>query len=808
MGIYDGTADWPANNPIVTQKVSINEKWQTESIEFECPNTQDYVFIITYWDRTTVYLDNASLCEEDIYISNLDVGISGDGIISYKASYTANEPAVFGAALYNGENKLIGFKTDKAASFEKVDKYGDYKIKTYLWNKDMSVSKTVEIVYDENTEKTEQTVGAAEMLTLSEHDLALEIGKTGILDALITPEYAYNKSVVWSSSDEAVAVVSEKGIITAVGEGNAVITAADGDLCDSCDVTVSATTNISELKLNKTEITLPEKDAVCVLEATSTDVVWSSDNENTAVVTDGVVTAVGKGKATITARTSDGRYSAKCSVTVEQSENTITNDTFYTDTDGNPIYSQGGCICRFGDKYYWYGVKYKGAEEYFKNPAMGKNGNSSFESFTCYSSTDLVNWKFEGDAFKEENNGWVGRMGVAYNANTKKYVLISQYSPGLLFAVSDKPEGPFVVDHIFEGKLPIENGGTGDQTVFQDDDGKAYLICSCLDGRKYLYVIPLRNSDFLEFDFDNIEQVFYDENGAYIDEDGKTAYKDKLGIEGNCMFKYNGSYYFTGSDLYGWNSSRVYVLQSDKILGDYNSDTGLPYIMNGVKDNYAHNSQAGFYVTIHGSEQDLVLYCGDRWCDFAGNGIGYNQWIPVTMDEKGRPCFNNLHQWKLDAKKGTWEVAEGNNYISNPEFEADRISVKKPTGWTAYDTIGGYANSNTADKIASGNFAWKQGADEYYTADLKQNIKDLPDGKYVLKAWIKSSGGQNICKLYVESGGKEYNVPLKTEYAGWTPVVIKNIDVKDGRCTVGLYSDSDAGNWVQIDNVELVKICE
>ncbi len=178
------------------------------------------------------------------------------------------------------------------------------------------------------------------------------------------------------------------------------------------------------------------------------------------------------------------------------------------------------------------------------------------------------------------------------------------------------------------------------------------------------------------------------------------------------------------------------------------------------------------------------------------------------MDEKGRPCFNNLHQWKLDAKKGTWEVAEGNNYISNPEFEADRISVKKPTGWTAYDTIGGYANSNTADKIASGNFAWKQGADEYYTADLKQNIKDLPDGKYVLKAWIKSSGGQNICKLYVESGGKEYNVPLKTEYAGWTPVVIKNIDVKDGRCTVGLYSDSDAGNWVQIDNVELVKICE
>ncbi len=66
--------------------------------------------------------------------------------------------------------------------------------------------------------------------------------------------------------------------------------------------------------------------------------------------------------------------------------------------------------------------------------------------------------------------------------------------------------------------------------------------------------------------------------------------------------------------------------------------------MNGVKDNYAHNLQAGFYVTIHGREQDLVLYCGDRWGDFAGNGIGYNQCIPVTMDENCRPHFNNLHQ--------------------------------------------------------------------------------------------------------------------------------------------------------------------
>ena len=34
--------------------------------------------------------------------------------------------------------------------------------------------------------------------------------------------------------------------------------------------------------------------------------------------------------------------------------------------------------------------------------------------------------------------------------------------------------------------------------------------------------------------------LFYDEDGSYIDENGEVDKKDKTGIEGNCMFKYNG----------------------------------------------------------------------------------------------------------------------------------------------------------------------------------------------------------------------------------------------------------------------------
>lgn len=188
----------------------------------------------------------------------------------------------------------------------------------------------------------------------------------------------------------------------------------------------------------------------------------------------------------------------------------------------------------------------------------------------------------------------------------------------------------------------------------------------------------------------------------------------------------------------------------------------------------------------------LEMYCGDRWGDFAGNGIGYNQWVPITMDENNIPHFNDLHQWRLDAKKGTCEISDGNNYIRNPEFEADRKTVAVPVGWETYDNADGFANSNISGKQNTGKFVWQQTAKEPYIACLKQNIDKLPDGTYTLKAWVRSGGGQNICRLYAKSGGKEYNYSLKALIDEWTEVVVSSdIEVKDGKCEIGLYSDAD-----------------
>ena len=582
VGFFDGSQDWPGSYPVKTKEISVNTDWTKYTIEFECNNTQDYLAYFNLWDKVDVYVDDVVLKEADGYISRLMTGIDGDGAISYSADYKGGK--LFGVALYDENNKLIGFKNNSTSgTFENVSGYGKYTVKSYLLEDDNLRSKTQEIEYNEDSSKNEDTsIGKAKSLTLSDHNVTINVGdENKILDAVIMPEFAYDNKVSWKSSDESIVKVSENGILTAVSNGNATITVSseDGILTDECKVTVTDKKS-ERLSLNKTSIELTEIDSVYPLSANieNSDLVWKSDNEYIASVTDGFVTAKGKGKTTITVSTYDGKQTSKCAVNVNTSDNTITNDTFFKDTDGNYIYSQGGCIQKFGDKYYWYGVKYKEADIYAKNPENGKAGNAAYETFTCYSSDDLVNWKFEGYPLTGEPNGWVGRMGVVYNENTKKYVLISQYAPGMVYAVSDKPEGPFKIDHI-QKTLPIQNDVTGDQTLFQDDDGKAYIICSSANGRAYQYVIPLRESDFLDIDEENIKMLLYDEDGSYIDENGEVDKKDKTGIEGNCMFKYNGNYYYTGSDLYGWNSSRVYVMQSDSILGDYNKDTGLPYIM-------------------------------------------------------------------------------------------------------------------------------------------------------------------------------------------------------------------------------------
>ena len=163
---------------------------------------------------------------------------------------------------------------------------------------------------------------------LNKTSTTLVEGETETLVATVMPENATDKSVVWESGNESAATVSQEGLVTAVGEGKATITVKtnDGGFSASCEVTVNKKViAVTGVVLGKTELTLVEGEeenlaaAVTPENATDKSVVWESSNESAAAVSqEGLVTAVGEGKATITVKTNDGGFSASCEVTVNK----------------------------------------------------------------------------------------------------------------------------------------------------------------------------------------------------------------------------------------------------------------------------------------------------------------------------------------------------------------------------------------------------------------------------------------------------------------------------------------------------------
>lgn len=170
-------------------------------------------------------------------------------------------------------------------------------------------------------------------VTISPTSVTLDPNGTQQLTANVdaTPASA-DKSVTWTSSNPSVATVSESGLVTAVAQGTATITATsnlDNTKSGTCSVTVNAPAApipVTAISLNKSATTIGiGSSETLTVNYTPADantgkaVSWSSSNTSIATVDNsGKVTGVAAGTATITATsTTDNTISASCSVTVE-----------------------------------------------------------------------------------------------------------------------------------------------------------------------------------------------------------------------------------------------------------------------------------------------------------------------------------------------------------------------------------------------------------------------------------------------------------------------------------------------------------
>lgn len=503
---------------------------------------------------------------------------------------------------------------------------------------------------------------------------------------------------------------------------------------------------------------------------------------------------------------------------------TIHNDVFWNTTDGKPLYSHGGGIFRFTDpvtgkkKYYWYGVRYKGSEEYRKDPSVTLD-KFIFDGVTCYTSENLVDWIYEGDVLtyneiaRHENVTWVGRLGVAYIPEKKQYALVVQCGNEVLFATSDTPAGQFRWQHKKNMTSLIGTSNTGDQTVFYDEDSqKSYLVYSYGRGRSKIYISEIGVRDG-KIDLLDCIQVF---KGA--------------SREGNCMFKYKGRYYMCASNIYGWDASFAYYLVSDDIHGPYVPIDDMQ-VMQGCDKDYAHVSQTGFFYTIRGSKQETVVFCGDRWACFAGNGLGYNQWVPLSFDGNAHPIFNSLSSWSINHKTGEWHVNHDNNYVLNGSFEADRRSIPnavKPRqeyllGWnteifkgrlvSVEDSLSpklNHFNTREDRRHVIGEKSLCISDREEFVRKVSQVIEStstlpLPNGEYMLTAKARRIGKFRKMMMYAISNGKKYQCRIKPSFTEWTTISIPKFMIGKGKVEIGFEADGYPNAECLIDDVVLYR---
>jgi len=170
-------------------------------------------------------------------------------------------------------------------------------------------------------------------VTLDPTNPILTVGSTLQLAATVYPSNASTKTLTWSSSAPHVAMVSDTGLISAVGVGTAVITVktTSGNKTATCSVEVrDLSVPVTGLELNMDSAALKVGDFLVLNatvqpnNATNKQINWTSSDQSVATVNmAGEITAVGEGTTTITAATSDGNITAICKIEVIIDEDSI-----------------------------------------------------------------------------------------------------------------------------------------------------------------------------------------------------------------------------------------------------------------------------------------------------------------------------------------------------------------------------------------------------------------------------------------------------------------------------------------------------
>ena len=320
----------------------------------------------------------------------------------------------------------------------------------------------------------------------------------------------------------------------------------------------------------------------------------------------------------------------------------------WADAAGQPINAHGGGVLFHQGTYFWYGEN-KTGKTFLPDCNQSWGGTRvDLTGVSCYSSTNLHDWKNAGlvlAAVPGDTNSdlhpdkVLERPKVIYNAATKKFVMwmhvdSTDYAAARSgVAVSDSPTGPFQYLGSFRpdagvwpvnvtdaDKIPgkknllerdFENGQMArDQTVFVDDDGKAYLFYSS-EGNPTMHVSRLTDD--------------------YLHTGGQWA-RLFIGrsMEAPAVFKHGGKYYFIGSDCTAWAPNAARSAVAENLFGPWR-ELGNP--CTGPDATNTFHAQSTFVLPVAG-QPGKFIFMADRWKQWDLPASTY-LWIPVGLQPDG-----------------------------------------------------------------------------------------------------------------------------------------------------------------------------
>lgn len=348
-------------------------------------------------------------------------------------------------------------------------------------------------------------------------------------------------------------------------------------------------------------------------------------------------------------------------------DSAFVNGQPWPDVAGRHINAHGGCVIQHDGAYYWYGEQ---------RPDRGYTMDGGI---AVYSSIDLRHWTDCGLALRTspeagsdiERGCIMERPKVLWNERTRRFVMLFHLelkgrgyeAARVAFAESESPTGPFRFVRSArlhaqtwplnmsaadieaakqtdasawkewwtpEWRAEVEKGMylwrdfesgqmSRDQTVFTDNDGRAYHITSSQENLTLL--ISELTDDYLGF------------TGRYV------MVAPGGQNEAPCLFRQGDDYWLICSGCTGWAPNEARMFTSKSIWGPW---TQLPSPFQGVATgffnmpaNKTFGAQGNFVTRLNGQ----LLFMADIW-NPRHLARSLHIWLPIHFNDEGTPVIH------------------------------------------------------------------------------------------------------------------------------------------------------------------------